>query len=79
MTENFNQPYQPKIQPEVLDPITEQFEKQLQECNETIQKIETYFKKLKLQQSNLQKMLLDLKLEKLKQSKNYSNLEIDSV
>lgn len=28
MTENLNQPYQPKIPAEILDPVTEQFERE---------------------------------------------------
>jgi hypothetical protein len=72
--------YQPKIEPEAVDLLTVQVEKQMKECNETIAKIDILTVRLKVQQEGLQMTLNNLKLEKLKQSREgYSNLEIESV
>jgi hypothetical protein len=72
--------YQPKIEPEVIDLLTVQVEKQMKECNETIAKINILTARLKVQQEGLQMTLNNLKLEKLKQSREgYSNLEVGSV
>jgi hypothetical protein len=80
MTESYTPPYQPKIEPEVIDLLTVQVEKQMKECNETIAKIDILTARLKVQQEGLQMTLNNLKLEKLKQSREgYSNLEVGSV
>jgi hypothetical protein len=72
--------YQPKIEPEAVDLLTIQVEKQMKECNETIAKIDILTVRLKVQQEGLQMTLNNLKLEKLKQSREgYSNLESESV
>lgn len=72
--------YQPKIEPEAVDLLTVQVEKQMKECNETIAKIDILTVRLKVQQEGLQMTLNNLKLEKLKQSREgYSNLESESV
>ena len=72
--------YQPKIEPEAVDLLTVQVEKQMKECNETIAKIDILTVRLKVQQEGLQMTLNNLKLEKLKQSREgYSNLEVESV
>jgi hypothetical protein len=72
--------YQPKIEPEAIDLLTVQVEKQMKECNETIAKIDILTARLKVQQEGLQMTLNNLKLEKLKQSREgYSNLEVGSV
>jgi hypothetical protein len=72
--------YQPKIEPEAIDLLTIQVEKQMKECNETIAKIDILTVRLKVQQEGLQMTLNNLKLEKLKQSREgYSNLEVESV
>jgi hypothetical protein len=72
--------YQPKIEPEAVDLLTIQVEKQMKECNETIAKIDILTVRLKVQQEGLQMTLNNLKLEKLKQSREgYSNLEVESV
>jgi hypothetical protein len=52
----------------------------MKECNETIAKINILTARLKVQQEGLQMTLNNLKLEKLKQSREgYSNLEVGSV
>ena len=72
--------YQPKIEPEAIDLLTIQVEKQMKECNETIAKIDILTVRLKVQQEELHMTLNNLKLEKLKQSREgYSNLEVESV
>jgi len=72
--------YQPKIEPEVIDLLTVQVEKQMKDCQETIAKINILTARLKVQQEGLQMTLNNLKLEKLKQSREgYSNLEVGSV
>jgi hypothetical protein len=80
MTESYTPPYQPKIELEAIDLLTVQVEKQMKECNETIAKINILTARLKVQQEGLQMTLNNLKLEKLKQSREgYSNLEVGSV
>jgi hypothetical protein len=72
--------YQPKIEPEAVDPATEQFEKELKKAQETIKQLEFFTARANQHAENLKMIIANLKLEKLKQSREgYSNLESESV
>lgn len=80
MTESYNQRYQPKIEAEILDPITEQYEIEYQKIINLIQELGQKTQKLKIIKEQMKTRINNAKLEKLKQSREgYTNLEIESI
>jgi prefoldin subunit 5 len=80
MTESYNQPYQPKIEPEALPNIENQLENSINQCNQLINSLEAKLANIRNKKEGFKQSLDRLKLEKLKQSREgYSNLESESV
>jgi len=80
MTESYNRPYQPKIEPEALPNIESQLENSINQCDQLINTLEAKLANIRNKKEGFKQSLDRLRLEKLKQSREgYSNLESESV